>query len=149
MKRIIPAAIAVCLIILAFCLLPKNSETGKHPETLEALNGCKVGIQTGLNYEEYLAAACPGAEPVFFSEFSSMLPALQQGKVNALLIESTSYTLVKKLHKDVIAIAEPLNHVDCNIGVSTDAMGKSLLGQLNEFIAAYRADGTYEEMMDT
>jgi polar amino acid transport system substrate-binding protein len=149
MKRIIPAAIAAALIVLVFCLLPNHNQAGKHPKTLKELDGCKVGIQTGLNYEDYLAAACPGAKPVFFSEFSSMLPALQQGKVDALLIESTSFMLAKSIHKGLKAMEKPLNHVQCGIGVSTDGIGQSLMGQLNEFIASYKSDGTYDEMMNT
>ena len=80
MKRLLPVLIAVTLIVAVFCLLPKSEQSHKLLEKLDDLNGCKVGIQTGLNYENYLARSCPEAEPVFFSEYRSMFPALQQGK---------------------------------------------------------------------
>ena len=107
-----------------------------------------MGIQTGLNYENYLAEACPKAEPVFFSEYRSMFPALQQGKVDAMLTESISFVIEKVEYKGLAAIEEPLNFIECGIGVSNNGIGKSLLPQLNTFIAEYRDDGTYEEMAD-
>ena len=148
MKRIIPVLIAVCLIGAVFCLLPRSKQTVRHVEKLEDLNGGRVGIQSGLNYEDYLAAKCPEAKPVFFSGFASMLPSLQQGKVDAILTETTSYTVEKLEHPALEYIEEPLEHVDCGIGVSSDNMGESILEQLNEFLAEYKANGTYEEMMD-
>ena len=147
MKRILPVLIVICLLGAFFCLLPTSKEATRQPKTLEELNGCKVGIQTGLNYEDYLAEQCPEAEPVFFSEFPSMFPALQQGKVDALLTESTSFMIERIEHKGLVAIDEPLEYVDCGIGVSSDGMGASLLTQLNEFIAECKADGTNEELM--
>ncbi len=63
MKRVLPVLIVICLIGAIFCCLPTNKQqTQKQPKTLDDLNGCKVGIQTGLNYEDYLADSCPGAE---------------------------------------------------------------------------------------
>ncbi len=72
MKRLLPVLIVACLIGAVFCCLPGNRQNYKQPKTLAELDGCKVGIQTGLNYEDYLAKCCPGAEPVFFSEFWQM-----------------------------------------------------------------------------
>lgn len=148
MKRLLPVLIAVALIAALFSLLPKSERSLKQLKTLNDLNGCKVGIQTGLNYENYLAEACPKAEPVFFSEYRSMFPALQQGKVDAMLTESISFVIEKVEYKGLAAIEEPLNFIECGIGVSNNGIGKSLLPQLNTFIAEYRDDGTYEEMAD-
>ena len=150
MKRILPVLIVICLVGVIFCCLPtsKERQNQKQLKTLEDLNGCKVGIQTGLNYEDYLEDSCPGAEPVFFSQFPSMFPALQQGKVDSILTESTSFMIERIEHEGLVAIEEPLDVVDCGIGVSSDGMGAALLDQLNDFIAEYKSDGTYEEMMN-
>ena len=150
MKRILPVLIAVCLIGAVFWCLPtsKEKQSQKQLKTLEDLDGCKVGIQTGLNYEDYLEEACPGAEPVFFSQFPSMFPALQQGKVDSILTESTSFIVERIEHEGLAAIEEPLDVVDCGIGVSGDHTGAVLLEQLNDFIVSYKSDGTYEEMMN-
>lgn len=140
--------ITVALIVGVFCLLPKSEQNYKQPKTLDDLNGCKVGIQTGLNYEDYLAEACPGAEPVFFSEYRSIFPALQQGKLDAMLTESISLVIEKVEYKGLEAIEEPLDFIGCGIGVSNNGLGKSLMVQLNDFIAECKEDGTYEEMVD-
>ena len=148
MKRLLPVLIAVTLIVAVFCLLPRAEQSNMLPEKLDDLDGCRVGIQTGLNYENYLARSCPGAEPVFFSEYRSMFPALQQGKLDAMLTESTSFIVEKEEYKGLVAIGEPLESIDCGIGVSTNGKGRSLLAQLNAFIAECKADGTYEAMRD-
>lgn len=49
MKRLLPVLIAACLIGAVFCCLPTSRQNNKQPKTLTELNGCKVGIQTGLN----------------------------------------------------------------------------------------------------
>ena len=148
MKRLLPVLIAVALIIGVFSLLPKSEQGHRQLKALDDLNGCKVGIQTGLNYEDYLAEACPQAEPVFFSEYRSMFPALQQGKLDAMLTENTSFVVEKQEYKGLAAIEEPLDQIECGIGVSSKGIGSSLLVQLNDFIAECRTDGTYEEMTD-
>ena len=147
MKRLLPVLIVVCLLGAVFCLLPTNEKKGKQPRTLSELDGCKVGIQTGLNYEDYLAEKCPGAEPVFFSEFPSMFPALEQGKVDAILTENTSFLIERLEHEGLAAMDEPLESIECGIGVRSKGNGRVLLNQLNEFVAEYKADGTYEELM--
>ena len=148
MKRLLPVLIAVALIAAVFCLLPASEQSHRQIDTLDDLNGCRVGIQTGLNYEDYLADACPGAEPVFFSEYRSMFPALQQGKLDAMLTENTSFIVERVEYEGLAAIEEPLDHIDCGIGVSNNGIGRSLLNQLNTFIAECKTDGTYEKMTD-
>lgn len=149
MKRILPVLIVLCIIGTIFYCLPtsKQRQEQKQPKTLEELNGCKVGIQTGLNYEDYLKEACPDAEPIFFSQFPTMFPALQQGKVDSILTETTSFVVERLEHEGLVAIEEPLDNVDCGIGVSSDRNGAVLMEQLNDFIAEYKSDGTYDEMM--
>ena len=148
MKRLIPVLIVVCIIGAIVCCLPKsNNNDSKQPKALADLDGCKVGIQTGLNYEDYLEEKCPGAEPVFFSEFPSMFPALQQGKVDAILTENTSFLIERLEHEGLVDMKEPLESIECGIGVSNEGNGKVLLDQLNEFIEEYKSDGTYEELM--
>ena len=148
MKRLLPVLIAVALIVGVFFVLPKSKQNNKQPKSLEELNGCKVGIQTGLNYEDYLAEVCPGAEPVFFSEYRSIFPALQQGKVDAMLTESTSFIVEKVEYEGLAAIDESLDYIECGIGVSNNGLGQSLLTQLNAFIAESKADGTRKAMTD-
>ena len=117
MKRLWPVLLALALIIAAFFLLPRAEQSFKRLETLDDLNGCRIGVQTGLNYEDYLAEACPGAECVFFSEYRSMFPALQQGKLDAMLTEDNSYIVERVEYKGLTAVETPLARIDCGIGV--------------------------------
>ena len=148
MKRLWPVLLALVLMIAVFFLLPRAEQSFKRLETLDDLNGCRIGVQTGLNYEDYLAEACPGAECVFFSEYRSMFPALQQGKLDAMLTEDNSYIVERVEYKGLTAVETPLARIDCGIGVSSKGIGKSLLAQLNAFIAKCNDDGTREAMTD-
>ena len=147
MKRLLPVIIALCLIGAVFVCLPRSSSGANTPDSLEDLNGCRVGIQTGLNYDIILSRICPEAEPVYFSEFPSMFPALQQGKVDAILTESVSFIIEGIEHPALRAIDKPLSSIDVSIGVGDDRLGKKVLHQLNEFIGKLKEDGTYDEMM--
>lgn len=73
-----------------------------------------------------------------------MFPALEQGKVDAILTENTSFMIERLEHEGLVAIDEPLESIECGIGVSKGS-GNVLLSQLNDFVAEYKSDGTYEE----
>jgi len=146
MKRLLPIIIVLAILGAVFCCLPRSADKSVEITSLEDLNSLSVGIQTGLSYEVILSEVCPDAEQMFFSDFASMYPALQQGKVDTILTESISYVVEKIEHPSTEALAEPLETVEVCCGVAQNSTGKTVLRELNEFIADCKADGTMDEL---
>ncbi len=147
MKRILPVVIALCLIGLVFSCLPQSSVSNDVViSSLDDLNDKSVGIQGGTGYEQYLSIKCPGATPVFFNEISSIYPAIQQGKIDAMITENLAFVVEKIEIPSLVALEEPIATIEYSIGVSKKANGNVIYAQLNEFIQSLKADGTMASM---
>jgi len=148
MKRLYPVLIILCVLGAVFSCLPQSQQEKTVYTSLEDLKGCTVGIQSGTNYERYLAESCPEAVPVFFNEFPSIYPALQQGKIDVMLSETISFVVEKMEIPSLEAISEPVASLDIGIGVCQNSRGNVVYPQLNDFIAKMKEDGTMEQMTD-
>jgi len=147
MKRILPIAIALCLIGIVFTCLPRSDVSSDTTITsLNDLSDKSVGIQGGTGYEQYLSIKCPEAIPVFFNEVSSIYPAIQQGKIDAMITESMAFIVEKIEMPSLVALEEPIAKIDYSIGVSKKANGNVVYAELNEFIQNLKADGTIASM---
>jgi len=146
MKRILPILIVICIIGALFTCLPKSSNEEVTLSSLEDLSGKAVGIQSGTGYEQYLSERCPNATPVFFNEFSSIYPALTQGKIDVMLSETISFAVEKTEIPSLVALEEPITSLDYSIGVSQSGNGNTIYAQLNDFIEKSKSDGTLDSM---
>jgi len=148
MKRLLPVFIVLCLLGAVFTCLPKTSVSERTITTLADVNNSIVGIQGGTNYEVYLAEVCPDAKAVFFNEFASIFPALQQGKIDVMITESVAYAVEKEELPALVALDEPIATLDYCIGIAKNAQGSIVYQQINEFTAKLRADGTLDKLQD-
>ncbi len=149
MKRILPVIIAFCLIALVFLSLPKSEQNVGGIGEFEDLNNAKIGIQTGLNYEVFTREMFPDAEICMFTDFSSLIPAVLQGKIDVFLTDSPSFPIEKKENPSLERIKEPMQIIDdCCIGVSKFNNGDKILSEINEFLKEIKENGEYDEMHD-
>ncbi len=148
MKRLLPVLIVLCLLGAVFTCLPKNNISERSITSLDDVNNCTVGVQGGTNYEVYLAKKCPDAKTIFFNEFSSIYPALQQGKIDVMITESVAFAVEKAEIPALVALEEPIATLDYCIGIAKNAQGSTIYQQLNEFTAKLKADGTLDAMQD-
>jgi len=146
MKRLLPVLIVLCLLGSIFTCLPQSESSDITLTSLDDLNDKAVGIQSGTGYDLYLEEKCPNATAVFFNEFSSIYPALTQGKIDAMISENISFAVEKAEIPSLVALDEPIATLDYSIGVSKNADGNGIYAKLNEFIAKSKADGTLSAM---
>ena len=142
-KLFIIALLALLLFAMAGC----SSETSMgHIKTIEELNGCLIGVQTGTQYEDAFLARCPDSEVQLFSVANDMLLALKQGKLDALLAESVVIPQIKSVHPWIQEIEEPVESYDIVFGFGNKENAQKLKTQFNAFIAEIRENGVYDEM---
>ncbi len=113
--------------------------------SLDELNGKKVGIQSGTGYEQYLEVAIPDAEPVFFGDFASIYPALQQGKIDAMLTESVSFGVEKTEMPSFVAIDGSLETMPLRTAVAKTDDGGTFLDNLqNSFSKTFLRESRWQ-----
>jgi len=146
MKRLLPVVVVLCLIGTIFTCLPKSESNDVTITCVDDLNGKSVGIQSGAGYELYLEERCPEATPVFFNEFSSIYPALTQGKIDVMISENIAFAVEKTEIPSLVAIEEPIATLDYSVGVSKAGNNNNVYAELNEYIAKSKEDKTIDEL---
>lgn len=112
----------------------------------DQLAGTKLGVQTGVAYDKTAAEYLPKSEIVYYNTSSDLAVALAKGKVKSYLIdepiarmlfkEYPSQRVLTMLKEESYAWAFP----------KVNSKSKKLCGEVNEFFAKCKKDGTFEEV---
>ncbi|MCZ4282536.1 cystine ABC transporter substrate-binding protein [Kiloniella laminariae] len=105
------------------------------------LEGKKVGVGLGSNYEDWLTANVPGAEVSTYDENATKLQDLLVGRIDAFLNDRLAAAYLLE-HSDgrIVAAGEPFDKQ--RMGVALRKNNEDLLLALNKAIDELRADGT-------
>ena len=137
----------ITAVVLLLSMLMGCSSSGKEELTsLDQLNGCLVGVQTGTQYEDAFLQRCPDAKIQLFSVANDMLIALKQGKLDAVLAETVVIPQIKSEHPWIYEVPEPIDSYDIVFGFGKTKNAKILKDQFNDFIASIKQNGVYDEM---
>lgn len=124
-------------------LQPKNGIT-----TIEELNGKKIGVQTGVLYEDLIKDTIQDEEWLYYKMPNDMIPALTSNKIDAYLIEEVGYYAQKFERPELVRMEEPAGYCDFAVIIGKDANQNKYYQQLQEFIKARKADGWLDELYD-
>lgn len=122
-------------------LVPEGSDI----ESIDDLDGKKVGVQKGTTGKTYADENATGAQIVVYPSDGEMWPALQGGQVDALLqdlpvnVEHTKgggYTIVEEYETDE----------SYGLAMKKDS---PLVDKVNEALDAIRESGRYQEIYDS
>lgn len=134
---------ALLLFALAGCA---QTVAAEEFTSVDVLNGCTVGVQTGTQYEDVFLERCPNAKIQLFSVANDMLIALKQGKLDAVLCETVVLPQIQMEHPWIRELPEPIGSYDIVFGFGKTRNAQTLKKQFNDFIAEVRQNGVYEEM---
>ncbi|MDO4741205.1 MAG: ABC transporter permease subunit, partial [Eubacteriales bacterium] len=121
-------------------------EGGETAKTLVDLEQATLGLITGSNWDLVLKEEFPDAKRKYFSTNADMLLSLEQGKVDAVVMDRTVYTSIRWENQSVLAIEEPLQEIRTALVLAKEGYDEVLLEQLNSFIAQKQQDGTLESL---
>lgn len=124
-------------------LRPKNGIT-----TIKELDGKKIGVQTGVLYEDLIKDTIQGEEWMYFKMPNDMIPALTSKKISAYLIEEVGYYAQKYERPELVRLDEAAGYCDFAVIIGADENQAKYYAQLQEFIAAKKADGWLDELYD-
>ncbi|MCQ2604540.1 MAG: ABC transporter substrate-binding protein/permease [Spirochaetia bacterium] len=138
---------APCLV---FAGKAKNGIT-----TIEELNGKAIGVQTGVLYEDVANSgisakeALPDSSWLYYKMPNDMIAALQSNKIAAYLIEEVGFFAQKYEHPELVRLDKASGYCDFAVIVGNrDGKQQKLYAQLQEFIAAKKADGWLDSLYD-
>lgn len=139
--------ISILLLVLAltstFCFASKAGY-----QTIEDLNGKKIGVQTAVLYETLIQDRVPKSTIQYYTMPNDLILALKSGKIDAYLIEEVSYGVQKKNHPDLAVLEEPAGYINATCIIGNNNRKDVILAQLNSFIKESHANGLLTELYD-
>lgn len=137
-------------ILLFLLLVASTLSAAKYPKDtpIEDLNGKNIAVQTAVLYEELIRDRVPDTTFQYYTMPNDMIYALTSGKVDAYLIEGVSYGIQKANHPELETLDEVAGYINATCIIGNNEKQDKLLGELNEFIAACKEDGTSEYLYD-
>lgn len=120
--------------------------------TLEDLGGKTIGVQIGTSYKDMLEekATVTNYEVKTYQTQSDMLKDIQNGRIDAALSDSPTFSYLLKMNPDskfrIVENYEPSLSGLIGIGISKDQ--PDLLENLNKAIADMKEDGTFKEIYE-
>lgn len=131
--------------------------SGPKASSAADLAGKTVGILSGNAINSYEIARTKGAKSVKFSEFSDLLLALKQGRVDAIYATNTNISTAAKDPKNDIKylgpvpaqVAPPIESLRGYFGLPKGSFSAQLLTKLNAYLKKIGCDGTEQHILDT
>lgn len=109
------------------------------------LQGKKVGVGLGSNYEDWLRANVPGVDIRSYDDDPTKYQDLRIGRIDAILVDRlAALDLVKKTGDTLVLSGAPFSHQET--GVALRKNHPELLAAINQAIASMRADGSLTQL---
>ena len=152
MKKVLTLLLA-CMMIAAMAACspstPANAGTPEVPKVEinkpDDLEGKKIGVQLGTTGDIY-ASDIPGAEIQQYNKGFEAVQALEQGKVDAVIIDDQPAKVFASQNDKIMVVEEPFTFEEYAICVSKDKA--DLTAAMNAAMAELKADGTLQAIID-
>ncbi|MFA6928734.1 MAG: ABC transporter permease subunit [Lentisphaeria bacterium] len=141
----------LALIVIATLLVSCSKQEKKGEQKIVSaaqLNSPEyaIGLPTGAAAMSVGERLFPKARLLYFNSSSEAYLAVTSGKIDAFLYDRHNLEHVVKQRPELGLLPEKL--ADEKIVIGIPASRPELLSQVNDFIAHYRADGTYQSMYE-
>ena len=108
----------------------------------------KIGIVTGSSHDTTVKERFPDAQRVYFTTFAEELLAVEQGKVDCY-IEDVQFLIAAQWEGvNVKRLEEAVKQVENGFAFPQGEQSRELREQINDFIAAAKADGTIDRLKE-
>ena len=113
--------------------------------TLEDFSGAKVATMTGSSHGEIMRADVEDVECQYYDDVSSMLLALQNGVIDAMVTDLPVAQLLMARQPGLAIFPESLAPDSYGLGLPKDS---PLTAQISAIIEGYEADGTLDALAE-
>jgi polar amino acid transport system substrate-binding protein len=144
MALLLTAALALPLFAYASGdMIPKNGIT-----TIKELDNKKIGVQTGVLYEDEIKDEIEGEEWAYYKMPNDMIPALESNKIDAYLIEEVGFYAQRYEHPELMRLEEKAGESQFAVIIGNNEKQERLYKEMEEFIAEGKASGWLDQLYD-
>ncbi len=163
-KLSLAVSLLAVLLLLFSSVLPvfadgegEASEDAAPPAAMEPKNGIstiaqldnqKIGVQTGVLYEDEIKDEIEGEEWLYYKMPNDMIPALQANKIAAYLIEEVGFYAQRYEHPELMRLEEKAGQSEFAVIVGNNEKQATLFAEIQEFIHNKKADGWLDQLYD-
>ncbi|MDD4537784.1 MAG: ABC transporter permease subunit [Lentisphaeria bacterium] len=149
-RRYLSSLAATVSVILCFigCSGEKPPPPVKIISNTAQLNApqYRIGLPEGAAAMTAGEKHFPSAELLYFNSLSDAYTAVSAGKIDAFIFDRHSLEYVQTTRDDLAVLDEKI--ADEHIVIGAPNSNRNLMNEVNRFIAQYRQDGTYTDMVD-
>ena len=142
MKKLISI---LCCAVLVLGLVACGGSDKVEIKTKDDLNGKRIGVQQGTTGDIYAEDEVENATVERFNKGADAVMALQQGKVDAVVIDDQPAKVFVSQNKDIEILEEKFVEEDYAICI---AKGSPLTAQFNAAISELKNTGTMQALLD-
>lgn len=125
-----------------------KNDANTNANDLSQFNNATLGVVTGSLYGGYSKEKFPNAIIKEFNNFSDVLVALKQGKVDGIMLDKPNFNSVARTDASLSCITVPDYSVEIGFGFQKNDGGYALQSQMNEFLAKLKAEGKTDELIN-
>ena len=147
-KRFFSVLIMITIIATLFTGCVANDTTSGASKTLADFKTAKIGIMAGSSHDGTAKEIFPDAERVYFNTVADMVLATEQGKINGYIEDAPFLASVLWEGANIKRLEEPIKQVNNGFAFPQSEESRELRQQINSFIAASKADGTIDALIE-
>ena len=144
----------LCLFLTVLMLIPclagcggQTTDEKKEFKTFEDFEGAKLGVLTGSEFDSQTSELFPNSEKLQFFDVADLILSLESGKTDGFLLDSTYYSAIAWERQGYKAIvSDKTTPVSFAFMLSESDMAKKIRTELDECIAAMKADGSIDAL---
>jgi len=137
--------LAAILLLSLFGCAAKET-TAK--QSLDQFEDATLGVIDGSLYAGFSSALFPDAQQDFYPSFTDLFQCVKQGKIDGFLLDIPNFNAVKRTEPGLSYLTVPGYSVEIGYAFGKNETGDLLKQQMDEFLAAMRADGRLEQIWD-
>jgi len=115
---------------------------------LDEFQNATLGVIDGSLYDGFSRELFPNARIDSYPSFNDLFQCVKQGKIDGFLLDIPNFSAVSRTDENLSYIEVPGYNVEIGIAFGKNETGERLQAQMNEYLAAIRADGTYDRMWE-
>ena len=140
----------ICLTLLTACA-DKQAATDQQKkidqlESIRDLSTSRVGVITGVVYEEALSKEFPDMHVMYIDDEIGLLQSLQTHRCDAALFDEHTLKFHMQSISGIRILKEP--YMTADVGAIFHPESEALRDEFNVFIRQLKADGTYDQLYE-
>ena len=116
--------------------------------TLADFENATIGILSGSSFDSLAKERFPDAERKYYSLVADMILAVEQGKIDAYLSETTYLTAALWEGANLNAVEEVVDRTNAGYIFQKNGANTAVMEQLNDFIRKARESGLLDELLN-